>query len=423
MEIKKKDIIKKDIVDEVKDGKIIDYSEGFFIVQKDNCRYYYVDAKTKKEIGPFAAACPFKEGYAAVEFIKGDCGYIDLKGNRLPINTNKIYWNYGFSEGYAKTGEKSFVDKDGNEKEYKPNNKIIKFVSPFKCGRAIVTYEIFGKPFYYFIDKNFERISNKTYDTIAPFNEDRAVVGKRTKRYIVDKDENIIFEYDLKKDDEKTSSSYSDGLIGYHKESKWGVLDKDGNVAIEPQFDHDITFSDGVAIYCQNDIFYIIDKEGNKKELLSNKNHKYDLISNFENGYAVLRRGSFILKRDVIDKAGNILYFDGNNILYDDYLVLSGQQKFIKIEDLKKLQKVYQIIITIGNNKIIKMFDTEEERDKYYDMLQEEIKKATELSNNVYNEYLHKMLEESDDRYSEFCTEKGKTYTKERKIHMERHEL
>ena len=48
MEIKKKDIIKKDIVDEIKDGKIIDYSEGFFIVKKDVSRYYYVEAKTKK---------------------------------------------------------------------------------------------------------------------------------------------------------------------------------------------------------------------------------------------------------------------------------------------------------------------------------------------------------------------------------------
>ena len=48
-------------------------------------------------------------------------------------------------------------------------------------------------------------------------------------------------------------------------------------------------------------------------------------------------------------------------------------------------------------------------------MLEEEIKKATELSNNVYNEYLDKMLEESDDRYSKFRAEKGKAYIKERK--------
>ena len=96
--------------------------------------------------------------------------------------------------------------------------------------------------------------------------------------------------------------------------------------------------------------------------------------------------------------------------------MLEDCQHFIKLDNLKKLEKEYLIrIVTPDDKEIIRTFDSEEKRDNYFEMLEEEIKRATELSNNVYNDYLYKMLEESDDRYDKFCAEKGKAFIKERK--------
>ena len=59
-------------------------------------------------------------------------------------------------------------------------------------------------------------------------------------------------------------------------------------------------------------------------------------------------------------------------------------------------------VSTVGNNKeIIKSFESEEERDKYFDMLIQEKNSAVDLSRKVYNEYLDKLLEASNEKNEE----------------------
>ena len=294
----KKDTIRKDIINEINNGKIVGYSEGYFLVLRERYYYYFINAKTKKEIGPFTYAYPFKNGYAPVEFI-----------------ATSAYDSY--------------------------------------CG---------------YIDKKFKRISKNIYDVAVDYCEERALVGKGKKRFIIDEEENIIFEYDLKNNDKKTASRYSEDLLGYHENFKWGFLDKEGNVAIKPQLKYQTIFSDGVTVYKDedDDNFYIIDKKGNKKLILPyEKNKKYNKISDFKKGYALLSPYN-----DLIDKEGNIIKLEEDVTLYEDYLVLSDKKSFIKLEDLKRLKKEYQIIIRRKDKENIKTFESERKRDEYYNMLQ-----------------------------------------------------
>lgn len=411
MQIIKKDTIKKDIINEINNGEIVGYSEGYFLVLRERYYYYFINAKTKEEIGPFTYAYPFKNGYAPVEFIATSaydsyCGYIDKKGNRLPIKQNKSHSCSAFSDGYVKVGDKSFSDEQGNIKDYKPYNILVKFVSSFKCGRAVVTCEIFGKRFYYYIDKKFKRISKNIYDVAVDYCEERALVGKGKKRFIIDEEENIIFEYDLKNNDKKTASRYSEDLLGYHENFKWGFLDKEGNVAIKPQLEYQTIFSDSVTVYKDgdDDNFYIIDKKGNKKIILSEENcRRYNKISDFKKGYALLSPYN-----DLIDKEGNITKLEEDVTLYEDYLVLSDKKSFIKLEDLKRLKKEYQIIIRRKDKENIKTFESERKRDEYYNMLQQEKNIAVMVSRMTYNEKMDKLFEDPDKRYEELHPKKGR---------------
>lgn len=405
MHIVKKEILKKDFISEIDKGIIFGYSEGFFIVN-EGLNFYLVNATTKEKFGPYLYTLGFYNGYAAVKRVGFQDVYfwsiIDKKGNTVAEFSNGDYKNVYFSDGYAKIGDKKFIDIKGKEIEYKPDDGTILNVSDFKNGRAIVTYKTFGKEKYYYIDKEFKRINKKTYDIAEEFNNDRAVVGKNKKRFIIDTDGNTIFKYDLTNDKMKTVSRYSNGMLSYSKNGIWGHLDQYGNIAITPRFKHSEKFSDGVVTYFENGAIYMMDKESNKKLLLTKEqSHIYDYISVFNNGYAQLYYDRLDPLADIVDKEGNITKLRDNIELYDDYVVLSDSKSFIKLDDLKKLKKEYQIVITRNNKEIIKSFESEEKRDKYFDMLIQEKNNAVDLSRQVYNEYLDKLLEASNEKNEE----------------------
>lgn len=405
MHIAKKEILKRDFVNKIEKGVIFGYSEGFFIVN-EGLNFYLVNATTKEKFGPYLYTIGFHNGYAAVQRVGFQDVYfwsvIDKKGNEVAEFSTGNYKNVYFSDGYAKIGDKKFIDITGKEIEYKPDDETILNVSDFKNGRAIVTFSLFGKEKYYYIDKEFKRINKKIYDIAEEFNNDRAVAGKNKKRFIIDKKGNTLFKYDLNKDKMKTVSRYSEGLLSYSENGIWGYLNENGNVAIKSKFKHSKKFSDGVITYYENGSIYMMDKEENKKLLLSREqNHGYDYISEFKNGYALLYYDRLNPLADIVDKEGNITKLSDNIELYDDYVVLSDSQSFIKLADLKKLKKEYQIVITRNNKEIIKSFESEEERDKYFDMLIQEKNSAVDLSRKVYNEYLDKLLEDSNETKEE----------------------
>lgn len=64
------------------------------------------------------------------------------------------------------------------------------------------------------------------------------------------------FEADLVTD-------FCDGLASFQREDKWGVIDRNGNIVVEPKFDDVVKYCQGVAPYRIKDKFGLIDKAGN----------------------------------------------------------------------------------------------------------------------------------------------------------------
>lgn len=404
MQIEKKDIIKT-AKSEIGNGEIFGYREDFFIVNS-GLHFYLVNPETEEKFGPYLHTTGFYNGYAAVkrDSIQGKnyWSIIDKKGSEVAEFINGNYSSIYFSDGYAKIDNKKFIALNGKVIEYKPNDFTVISVSDFKNGRAIVTCKILGKQKYYYIDRDFKKINNKMYDIAEDFNSDRAVAGKNNKRYIIDLEGNTVFKYNLNDYNMKTVSSYSEGMLSYAENGIWGHLDIYGRKAIEPRFRRSKRFSDGVITYSENGAIYMMDKEGNKKLLLTREeSFNYAHITEFKNGYALLYYERLNPLCDIVDKEGNIIEISDNISLYDNYVVLSDNKSFIKLEDLNKVEKEYQIIITKDNKKTIKSFDTEEKRNEYYFMLQQEINHAVNLSRKVYNEYLDKLIEGSVEKNSE----------------------
>lgn len=74
---------------------------------------------------------------------------------------------------------------------------------------------------------------------------------------------------------------YSDGLSAYYENGKWGFVNKEGNVAIAPDFDEVGDFAGGICLVNKDDKWGVIDRSGSFI-------HKceYDSISSFDSGIA-----------------------------------------------------------------------------------------------------------------------------------------
>ncbi len=57
--------------------------------------------------------------------------------------------------------------------------------------------------------------------------------------------------------------NFSDGLVAFEKNGKWGACDEDGDVRIRPQFDSFIEFDKGFASASSDGKVGFIDKEAN----------------------------------------------------------------------------------------------------------------------------------------------------------------
>ena len=417
MQINKKEVLNNKYINEIKNGQIVDITEGFLLIQ-DGDVYFLQNIETKKMFGPFLDTCGFHEGYAIVKdvsILKTEHWIImDKNGIGKGDFITKDSGPFFFSDGYARIDSKKFINVEGKIIEYKPKDESVRFVSRFTNGLALVcTKSKFGKYKYYYIDKKFNRISNKTYDDAFNFSDDRAIVRKNNNICIIDKAENILFKRNSKEDSEKIASKYTNGLLSYSKRGLWGHINKAGDIIIEPTFNYDIKFSDDVATYNDNGNFYIIDKKGNKKLLLSKEQtKKYCNIGGFKNGYALLNHNKLNPSSDLVDKEGNITEFNEFVQICDNCLLLENGKKYIKLDDIKKLEKKYQIEIDLNHNQTIKTFDNEADRDRYYDILVFEKNNAVDEARKVYEDRLNTIFEDSDRIYNEQYSTEGIIITK-----------
>jgi hypothetical protein len=247
------------------------FSEGLAIVTDQYDRKLFTDKNGNIVIIPSSQRLyfpqPFKDGLSRVKNIHNKIGFIDKNGN-IAIEPNfDIVRN--FSYGYAIVIEEvgnnyklSYIDKSGIIV-----SDHFEFADCFQEGYARVSKN--GK--FGFLNSDCKLAIDYKYDWANNFQEGISVVGYKGKVLFINSDEEIICdvmdEADFLQGKDKVGhfGYFCNGYAAIFKDQKWGFIDKNGNIAVEPfakYFVHD--FSDGLAAFHNYGVGYgFIDVHGN----------------------------------------------------------------------------------------------------------------------------------------------------------------
>ncbi len=259
------------IIIDFKYSDIILFSEGLASARFISGRWGYIDKIGNTVIEPkYAGAGLFSEGLASVLLEKGGKrGYIDKTGN--VVIDFKYIDAFMFSEGLAVVSfdgdythrKYGFIDKTGNiviEPQWE-------YAQVFKEGYCIVgdrVEEIPGLVHYGYINIKGELVIPIGLAVASDFKDGLALVwGKGyDQQFINTKLEPVLLE-ELKG---KIVNQFSDGyaLFQDNDSNRWGYIDKQGKVVIEPKYYEAKDFSEGLAaVQEENDSLWgFIDKEG-----------------------------------------------------------------------------------------------------------------------------------------------------------------
>lgn len=237
-----------------------DFNEGLAAVMNAD-KWGYINEKGDVVIDfKYDAADYFSDGMA---FVMKDnyWGVIDKKGTMVikPKFLSESYYSEGVMAIFdQETRLYCYYDKTGKPVMYSPNQ-----IMPFSEGLAAVVAEN-GK--WGYISHDF--ISGKTHDmSIAPqfdfarpFSEGRAVVEKESKYVVIDREGNCLTTKDYDR-----IFDYSDGMATYIRDAACGYLDLDGKEVIKPLFNSADYFFKGVAkVESFTGDSYYIDKQGRR---------------------------------------------------------------------------------------------------------------------------------------------------------------
>ncbi len=194
----------------------------------------------------------------------------------------------------VKSGENyQYIDQEGKI----VINPQFSEASLFRNGLAMV--RTFGEnPKWGFIGEDGKFVINAIYENATVFSEDLAwVVSKNSEPLAIDTKGQV--KITLK--DAESVRIFRGGLAAYDvldvSGTKWGFVDKEGKVKINPQFAGCGNFSDGkCAVQNKEGKWGYIDKDG--KIII---NYQFDYALDFNNGKAVVTSGE---KAGVIDETG-----------------------------------------------------------------------------------------------------------------------
>lgn len=215
--------------------------------------------------------------------------FIDKEG-KIIINPQFSYAT-GFVDGVAKiktTGDEikvGYIDKEG---KYKINASYIAGTI-FSEGLACVVEEN-SEPKY--INTDGEIIFTlKQAETAYIFSEGLALFSEydekeeTTKYGFVDKEGQVAINPQF-----LACRSFSEGFAAFkNKDEKWGYIDKEGKIVINPQFDFCGPFNDDFAFIVSGDKVGTIDKEG-----------KYAINPQFDAIYAGILSKDYIRSQDLL---------------------------------------------------------------------------------------------------------------------------
>lgn len=306
---------------------------------KQNGKWGYINKLGQITIEPkFSIALPFSDGLAFVKTTKSfNFRVIDSNGNivlKLPLEVNIPSKNSGYSEDLAPVsvnGKYGFINANGKT----VINFQYDFAEAFSEGLALVKKD--GK--YGFIDKDGKSVIEPHFDSARGFSDGLAgVYLQKTDKYplFINKKGEIIFYLpnQVTKSFIKKSTSennifdsllnpsintgsltntfnatvsfdrlgFSEDLVSVRVNNQYGYMNKDGKIAIEPQFAYADAFSEGFAQVSIKGNCAFINQSG---QVVIHTPYDYYSCSCFSNGLAKIQVAGQI---GYIDKSGQFIW-------------------------------------------------------------------------------------------------------------------
>jgi hypothetical protein len=295
------------------------FSNGLSLVNIGE-KYGYIDITGKFVINPqFDEALPFSEGLAVVK-IDDKWGFIDTTG-KIVIQP-QFDEVFPFSEDLAAVSiddKLGFIDKTG---KFVISPQFEQFYSPslISFSEGLAAVEIENK--WGYIDKTGTIVINPKFDKAFPFSEGLAAVYIDGKFGYIDKTGKIVIQPQFNYTD-SLSVSFSEGLAVVEIDGKFGYIDKTGKIVIQPQFEpnedgtldivSDVLVQKGISSFSEGlAAVRIDDKDGYSKYGYINKKGeiviepKFDTVSSFSDGLALVLTKK--QKWGYIDKTGKYIY-------------------------------------------------------------------------------------------------------------------
>ncbi len=289
------------------------FNDGLAPVLLDN-KWGFIDTEGNVVIEPkfvaflrtFSETPFFSEGLTPiVDPETNRVGFIDKKGNI--VIKPQFYSATNFYEDVAIAGTQEdyvLIDKSGNIIAQK-FVAINGFYSHFSNNRAIVQ-----KGFSYgYIDKQGKFVIEPVYDEARDFSNGLAAVKKDGKWGFIDTDGNVKVQFQFTNEPKPFSDNRA---FVQGTNLKWGVIDPEGKIIVEPIYDQVFPFGSGAAVVSKmdekwNNTFYIIDVTGKSIKTFSKSaksNETITLWSGFNEGLAVVMKD---FKKGFMDPKGNII--------------------------------------------------------------------------------------------------------------------
>lgn len=232
---------------------------------KEGTLWGYINDDGQIAIDPrYEYAENFQENGLAIVQYKNRSGLIDRTGREKV----KPAYSYiaPFSEGRAVVSDDkgyTLIDERGTE----VTSSRYDYLNSLHEGRALFYKQTpSGPALYGYVDAEGKEVLPAVYEDAGDFMNGTALVKLRTREYaLIDLQGNIKHTYAY-----PFVGSPGDGLLAFQAEEngKYGYLNMDGSIAIQPQFTAALPFSEGRAVIniAENygNAYGLIDKQGKK---------------------------------------------------------------------------------------------------------------------------------------------------------------
>jgi len=232
-----------------------------------------------------------------------------IDGRAIVKNAGSNSYQQSSYEFYS-SNKYSLIDMEGNVLFFREN---VIYLSNISCNRIIWLERYWDRSKEYYTitdsDGNVIRDNINEYSIERAYSDDILIIETKDakaqsdlKYGIMDKDGNVVTEPEF-----EYLSDASEGLIIFKKYGYYGYIDYKGNVVIEPQFEVAGNFHEGLAAIKVDGLYGYIDYDGNIVI-----EPQYEYAESFQNGLAPVKINGYYC---FIDKDNNVVIttdFSGN---------------------------------------------------------------------------------------------------------------